>query len=138
MTTHLSLSEHARDRTLEEIGNWAISSDFPVILVGDFNAGVPEVMSILDRFGFEDISLQIHPEWATESSGYTFNSWEPKSRIDFVLYRAGKDCHLQITDAVLLGLDGTSFPGLKAVGGVSDARNTLFASDHRFVQVEFA
>eukprot|EP00475_Leptophrys_vorax_P020329 TRINITY_DN277_c0_g1_i5.p2 TRINITY_DN277_c0_g1~~TRINITY_DN277_c0_g1_i5.p2 ORF type:complete len:257 (-),score=67.59 TRINITY_DN277_c0_g1_i5:622-1392(-) len=140
MTTHLTLSEGARDRTLAEIGVLSSRNDFPTILVGDFNAGAPEVMNILGRYGFKDIVLDVHPDWSTSEEGFTFNSWEKKKRIDLILYRPSPEVHslqLQIVGANLFGGEGRHFEGLKPVGGVSDARNTSFASDHLFVEAEF-
>jgi hypothetical protein len=139
MTAHLTLSAEARDRTLAEIGVLASRSSFPSIIVGDFNAGAPEVMKVLSKYGFKDITLDIHPEWASTEAGFTFSSWHPRSRIDLILYRSGADksADLKIIAANLLGREGRFFEGLKAVGGVSDARDTLFASDHMFVEAEF-
>ncbi len=140
MTTHLSLSETARDRTLEEIGDYAKKSEFPTILVGDFNAGAPEVMKVLSKYGFVDSALEIHPEWESEPSGFTFNTWSEKSRIDLVLYRPSDSADsfkLTPVAAKLLGDNGKIVPGLSAIGGVSETRDTLYPSDHKFVEIDY-
>jgi endonuclease/exonuclease/phosphatase family metal-dependent hydrolase len=142
MTTHLTLSESSRDRTLEEIGAFAEQSEFPTILVGDFNAGAPEAMKILSKYGFIDSALEIHPEWEKDPSGYTFNTWFEKSRIDLVLCRPSTSSFsdglkLSTSAANLLGTSGKRIPGLSSAGGVSDTKDLLFPSDHKFVEIDY-
>lgn len=131
LVTHLSLSEKARTRTLREIGDFAAKLQGPVVLLGDFNMEIKDANSVLETdFGFQDAWRRTHPE-ASEEKGWTFNSWEMKSRIDFVFVRNVSPIDIQV-----VGEEGVSFPPeqfLEPVGGVRDMKQTMFPSDHRFL-----
>lgn len=148
MTTHLSLSERARDRTLKEIAASSASISEPSILVGDFNAGAESIYAILNEKGFLDAGAEIHPEWTQSSTGFTFSSWNPKQRIDFVFYRQGSQNHLENREmlqdlqlkpieATITGRTSVPISGLHPKGGVQDYNGKLFPSDHFFLAVDF-
>ena len=121
LTTHLSLSAAARKRTLPEVGALARSMlPQPSILVGDFNAqwedeGGPHMLadslsgaapsaspspppsqdqsrSPHSLFQFRDVWGQLHGTTpASEQRGWTFHSWDHRSRIDFVMHNSRGD-----------------------------------------------
>jgi endonuclease/exonuclease/phosphatase family metal-dependent hydrolase len=89
LTTHLSLSAAARERTLPQIGRLANSLlPEPSILLGDMNAAATDEPQMLLRepFYFRDAWTELHgssPE--AERKGQTFHAWDRRSRIDLVL-----------------------------------------------------
>jgi endonuclease/exonuclease/phosphatase family metal-dependent hydrolase len=87
--THLTLSDKARSRSAREI--WAhvqaIGGDERQLLGGDFNSepSDPLVRHLVDAPGdFVDLFDATANEG---DQGFTFESWEPRKRIDFVLAR---------------------------------------------------
>jgi endonuclease/exonuclease/phosphatase family metal-dependent hydrolase len=157
LVTHLSLSEKARARSLSEIGAVVEALSGPVVLVGDFNT-VLDGGNVLERvYGLSDAWVATHPRpvrvtpkphggesevcgvgpeqeftallTAWEREGWTFQAWDPRSRIDYIFTRG-----LQVVAATVEGKAGTTVKGLAPVGGVEDARDTLFVSDHWFVR----
>lgn len=131
-STHLSLSDAARRRTLDEIGEFAAAAGLPVVLVGDFNAeSAPGARpSLLTRHGFRDAWAEARGEAEADGeAGHTFGSWSPSKRIDYVMSRGMR--------AVAAGTAGTrgregAADGLPGVGGVDDLGGVLHASDHFF------
>ena len=145
LTTHLSLSLNARSRTLPEVSQFARGfATEPTVLVGDFNAQWNEGPQILTetRYGaFKDAWREKYPH-ADEAEGWTFNSWEHKSRIDFVLYKSHRghtQPHLTVDDTRIVGGEGRPIPspGLPPIGGVADMKDTMFPSDHMFLVTTF-
>jgi len=127
LTTHLSLSETARSRTLHEIGKYASTLLQPTILVGDFNMEMDSSTNVLTEYGFDDAWSATHGG-ESEQNGWTFNNWDMKSRIDYVLLKG-----IRAESVRVVGEKGQHMTGLKPVGGVSDMRETLYPSDHRFL-----
>lgn len=126
MTTHLSLSAKARKRTLPEIGQWTQHLQEPLVLLGDFNAQFQGDDNPLEtEFGFED-AWKAKQQPQQQDPGWTFNSWDPKSRIDYILVR-----NLQVDSISIEGKQGKKWPSyLEPVGGVGDMKQTMFPSDH--------
>jgi len=128
LTTHLSLSDAARTRTIREIGKYVETLEEPTIIVGDFNMVVTDENNILtNEFGLSDAWIETHPD-ASPEEGWTFSSWDLKSRIDYVFTKK-----INVTKIEIVGGDGEPAPGFPPVGGVSDMKNTMFPSDHRFL-----
>lgn len=131
MTTHLSLSKRARRRTLKEIGKWAAESKEPSVLVGDFNAefGARDSNPLVSKHGWHDAWADMHAAGAKQK-GWTFNTWEPKSRIDYVL--------LQGLTALGISVEGSKGEAwsthLWPIAGVKDMKRTMFPSDHMFLK----
>jgi endonuclease/exonuclease/phosphatase family metal-dependent hydrolase len=151
MTTHLSLSLQARTRTLPEVSSF-ISSSFPSepsILVGDFNAQFNEGPSILTRKefgGFQDAWRRRHREVESEAEldqlGWTFHSWSPRSRIDFVFFRSFEGQTIPVLDVEemqVIAKEGEGLKGeeLQPIGGVVEMKDTMYPSDHRFLSTVF-
>jgi endonuclease/exonuclease/phosphatase family metal-dependent hydrolase len=163
LTTHLSLSRGARLRTLPEVG--AVANALlpePSLVVGDFNAPYSEGPHVLsaEPFRFRDAWQKVHgkdegKDELARRRGFTFHSWDHRSRIDFVFYNSrleqGGDSSdddggghptipsLHPTSIEVLGSEGRSIAHapLPAVGGVEDMRDTLFPSDHLFLAAKF-
>lgn len=148
LTTHLSLSLRARQRTLPEVNSFASSfGSEPTILVGDFNAQFADGPSLLTDASiggsFRDAWSEVHgstPE--SDRMGWTFNSWDHRSRIDFIFYRSipgQMKTELQISRIEVTGTEGRSLDGepLPPIGGVADMKDTMFPSDHMFLVGEF-
>eukprot|EP00808_Paulinella_micropora_P012310 g76839.t1 len=128
MTTHLSLSAKARQRSLHEIGNWAKKFTTPSVLVGDFNTEMkPETDILQTEFGWKDVWMDLKPSIPKESS-WTFNSWKPSKCIDFVKVHG-----LQPISVDVVGSEGVAMTGFKPVGGIQDMKDMMYASDHRFL-----
>lgn len=115
---HLTLSDAARTRSMNELRQWMSQFEKPHFIMTDFNAqSDSEAMKVL----LGDKTLSMRDSWAdsTVTTDWTFTTLEaePKKRIDFVLYsELGSD--LRITEKSLS-------PGESK------------ASDHRALNVEF-
>eukprot|EP00474_Spongospora_subterranea_P008584 CRZ09042.1 hypothetical protein [Spongospora subterranea] len=132
ITTHLSLSETARARTIPEVYSMvqSLSADGtqPVVLTGDFNAESADVEHLLPKM--VDTWKAKHSEDEHAPSGLTFNSWYPESRIDFIFTTPQLS---PIYSSVVGGGPGQPVPGGLAPGfGVDYTRNVIFPSDHMF------
>lgn len=123
--THLSLSRDARLRTIEEIGRRVAGPrDTPAVLVGDMNCVFDdEAGDWAARYGLTDAWKALHPD----QDGWTFNSWEPKSRIDYIFSRG-----LRPEKVSIQGAESVPNERLWATGGVRDMKDQLFPSDHMF------
>lgn len=147
LSTHLSLSLAARARTLPEVSHFA--SGFlpePTILTGDFNAVYTAGPSLLTRpeFGeFKDAWSSVHGDSeASDREGWTFHAWDHRTRIDFVFSKSEPGetrPSLVPVEARVVGKEGWSLKGeaLPPIGGVADMKDTLFPSDHMFLEVAF-
>jgi endonuclease/exonuclease/phosphatase family metal-dependent hydrolase len=100
--THLSLSATARRRTVVEIWQWIVQFDGPSVLVGDLNATPDDdaIRFLTGQLELEGAKGDFRDAWQTLYSnsdiaelkqGFTFFSWEPTKRIDFVLVRGNID-----------------------------------------------
>eukprot|EP00457_Paulinella_chromatophora_P003233 gb/GEZN01003239.1/.p1 GENE.gb/GEZN01003239.1/~~gb/GEZN01003239.1/.p1 ORF type:complete len:505 (+),score=60.59 gb/GEZN01003239.1/:529-2043(+) len=128
LNTHLSLSAKARDRTLREIGHWAKKFSDPAVLVGDFNMELQPENDILGSvFGWQDAWMALHSSQPEENS-WTFNSWNPSKCIDFV-----KLLDLEALAINVVGTEGVPMSGYAPIGGISDMKGEMYASDHRFL-----
>lgn len=96
LVSHLSLSSDARDRSFREIGEFSqkisqlpdSSYTIPTILVGDFNAVISSSNELATTYGFDDVwSVLQQRDKPTDSTGFTFSSWNPHKRIDYVFSR---------------------------------------------------
>mmetsp|Transcript_15097 Transcript_15097/g.21002 ORF Transcript_15097/g.21002 Transcript_15097/m.21002 type:complete len:219 (+) Transcript_15097:199-855(+) len=128
--THLSLSSSARTRTLEEIAEYVKSFDGPKVLVGDFNAILEqEEPSFIQRHGLKDCWRSLNPSEA----GWTFSSWTPKSRIDYIFSQG-----LEPEYARIWGTESWSIPK-ELVSPEEHVRfdGKIFPSDHMFLACEF-
>mmetsp|Transcript_9216 Transcript_9216/g.14966 ORF Transcript_9216/g.14966 Transcript_9216/m.14966 type:complete len:476 (-) Transcript_9216:145-1572(-) len=128
--THLSLSLSARTRTLEEIAKYVKSFDGPKVLVGDFNAVLEQEDPLfIQRHGFKDCWRSLNPSEA----GWTFSSWTPKSRIDYIFSQG-----LQPDNAHIWGTESWSIPK-ELVNPEEYAKfdGKFYPSDHMFLACEF-
>lgn len=133
ITTHLSLSHIARERSLNELSEFAKLSHLPVILAGDFNCESEEVMGGLVNSPFIDTWVELEGA----SPGYTFNSWDIKSRIDFIFLSSGGV--LKPLSASIFGdVPITIEENLPPLGGVDKYNHKMYPSDHLFLSVDFA
>jgi len=111
---------------MEEIGKFINSDETPAIIVGDFNSEIlKELPEWPGKFGLTDTWKALNPD-QPESQGWTFNSWFPKSRIDYIFSR-----HLT---PLQFSIEGTSTipTNLPPIAGVDDMKGVLFPSDHMF------
>ncbi len=125
-TSHFALNPRARERNALEVMRFVReqSGATPSILVGDLNE-VPESPSIRFLVGDRNIEGEtgdwidcwtaVHPD----QLGYTYASWEPVRRIDFVLAR------------------NFARPPVAAQLVGDESRNGVYASDHIGILVEF-
>jgi hypothetical protein len=136
LTTHLSLSPAARKRSFVEIGDFAHQLTpvaAPVVLTGDMNAVLDEENRVLTEvFDFEDGWKSVHGD-VPEQDGWTFSSWEPRSRIDYILTLG-----LRPLTFTIEGKEGELQGALAAVGGVQDMKGTMYPSDHWFPVATYA
>lgn len=100
ITTHLAAGEEARDARLqqvEQLREWAVSSNTPVILGGDFNAepASDEVAAL--RATCSDVWLELG-----RSAGETFASDRPTRRIDYWFTARRSGASLTPMDASLM------------------------------------
>jgi len=114
---HLTLSDAARTRSMNELRQWMSGFEKPHFIMTDFNAqSDSEAMKVL----LGDQNLSMRDSWFdASSSDWTFTTLEsePKKRIDFVLYsEMGRELRI---------LEKSLSPG--------DSK----ASDHRALNVEF-
>jgi endonuclease/exonuclease/phosphatase family metal-dependent hydrolase len=131
LNTHQTLSDKARERTLREIGTYIQEQALPCVIVGDFNAVfTPETDVLGNEFGLEDAWLATHPD-ATEEEGWTFQSWDPRSRIDYIYYSQDT---LEAETMEILGKDSEPAPDARPLAGVEDMRDLMYASDHWFLK----
>jgi len=133
MSTHLSLSDIGRPRQTKQIAQWR-PTQRPQILGGDFNAepDSPSLLPLLDA-GYSDAwqAATLRPgtpcgraedDRAIEQ-GFTFPSWEPIKRIDFIMSRGAA-----LTPRTLW---------LHGRCGLGHPQRHRHASDHRAIVVEF-
>ena len=80
------------------------------------------------KYGFDDAWVKSGKGREKKKNGYTFNSWKPSKRIDYILYRGGRSLSARVA-----GTEPASFPDIKPVGGVEKMRGKLFPSDHFFL-----
>lgn len=136
LNTHLSLSKRARARTLAEIWRYAAKFKDPVVVMGDMNSELEkEHPEVFDKYGFVDAWREVHSPDEPEEKGWTFNSWEPKKRIDYILLRR-KDTRRGAVVVEKISVEGTKWEeqkGVEPVGGVTDMRDRMYPSDHRFI-----
>lgn len=134
VSTHMSLSHTARLRTLKELGDFAIRSEYPVIICGDFNSELDDVGPILQDYGFTDTWINFHDR---RTNGNTFNSWDRWSRIDMIFWN--QDHGISPIKTELFGSTPMELlEDLPPQGGVQDYGGVLYPSDHLFVMVEFS
>jgi len=133
LTTHLSLSERARWKTLQQIGEYIKGLEGPVILTGDFNNPIGsnihplDPTEILGEAGMRDAFLEAG-YGGPGQRGMTFPSWGPTKRIDAVYVRG-----VSVSDFELLGSGSIEcHPALPSAGECCNRYNGLFASDHLF------
>lgn len=124
--SHFSLSQNARVSNAAEVWRFMQeqSGDTPAVLVGDLNA-VPGERAIRFLRGEEEVdgmSADLDDCWTVahpDAPGFTYASWDPVRRIDYVLAR--------------------NLPGpvrsATVVGG--EAVNGVYASDHMGIVVDF-
>jgi len=127
--THLSLSVQARRRTMAEIGEYVSSFKEPGILLGDFNSVVAEEQGQwIKKFNLVDTWQISKVEGGDDANeGFTFSSWDPRSRIDYIF---AKD--LTTRNVSIVGK--RSIPSdLPAIAGVKDMKGRLHPSDHLFL-----
>ena len=86
LLAHLSLGEKERSKQIEELIKIVNSIKNPVILMGDFNTfnGEEEIQKLLDK-----THLHHKFEMDKKSETYTFPSYHPKRRLDYVLTSKG-------------------------------------------------
>lgn len=205
LTTHLSLSHAARQRTLPEIARFVAQlgerdGAHPTLLTGDFNAQFdqgPQLLTREENGAFVDAWMESQrlkrerkrkaaanskegecesddhsdcngdeddssandpasrsspssstasPNASTESEsddclGWTFNAWDPRSRIDFILLKSDSTMRPRVVvdSTRVVGSEGVSLQGeaLPPIGGVSDMKDTMFPSDHMFLAASF-
>jgi endonuclease/exonuclease/phosphatase family metal-dependent hydrolase len=86
--THFSLSQAARVANAREVVGFteADSGDRPCVVMGDLNAepGSTEIRYLTEEQGFLDCWPAVYPD----APGFTYASWDPVRRIDYVLARA--------------------------------------------------
>jgi len=159
LNTHLSLSAKARARSFVELGNIArevalsarallaeaghrhqaghlesamdddaFVAQFPVVLVGDFNAVLQSDDAVFSKYQFTDPWTKLHPH----ENGFTFSSWEPRSRIDYTLVRGA----VQPLNITIEGKMPQARRGLAPIGGVQDMQGLLYPSDHFFLALD--
>mmetsp|Transcript_5265 Transcript_5265/g.7751 ORF Transcript_5265/g.7751 Transcript_5265/m.7751 type:complete len:459 (+) Transcript_5265:40-1416(+) len=122
--THLSLSEKARERTMEEVAEYVNSFPEPSVIVGDFNSVIHKELPDWPQYhGFQDVWKEIYPS----AEGLTFSSWLPRSRIDYIF--ASKQ--LKTLEVTIEGKDSKP-SDLPPIGGVYNMKGVLFPSDHMF------
>ncbi|GAB5372326.1 hypothetical protein AAMO2058_001655800 [Amorphochlora amoebiformis] len=134
LTTHLSLSERARKRTLHEITAYIDDLEGPVILTGDFNNPIGssdhplDPSEILSTAGLKDAFLAAG-YGGPGQRGNTFPSWKPIKRIDGVYTRG-----LIINEFEHRGTEPVKCDaGLPRAGECCRGENGfLFPSDHTF------
>eukprot|EP00602_Paraphysomonas_sp_CaronLab_P009893 CAMPEP_0185036576 /NCGR_PEP_ID=MMETSP1103-20130426/29731_1 /TAXON_ID=36769 /ORGANISM="Paraphysomonas bandaiensis, Strain Caron Lab Isolate" /LENGTH=500 /DNA_ID=CAMNT_0027574151 /DNA_START=248 /DNA_END=1750 /DNA_ORIENTATION=+ len=154
MTTHLSLSEMGRRRSVHAIGNHSqfdCSGDVQV-LTGDFNAEA-------DEYSYEfltdtrkdveesDISCGYVDAWVNSSAerhtseGFTYPSCQPEKRIDFILVRnstTAADRSVKwkaVVESSHIAGQATTLDTAHRVGsreglGMLDMDSPIWASDH--------
>jgi endonuclease/exonuclease/phosphatase family metal-dependent hydrolase len=79
LTTHLSLSDNARNRSIVEIGNYITKiNDSPVALMGDFNSLYDDnIAQLVVKYNLTDCWQQRKgPTQLTDQSSWTFNNWQ--------------------------------------------------------------
>ena len=123
--SHFSLSAQARETNALEVAGFVqeLSGDRPAVLMGDLNA-LPHTRPIRFLCGeaeidgatgdFVDLWTLAHPQ----DPGFTYASWEPTHRIDYVL---GRNLPRGVTSAMVVG---------------GEAVNGVYPSDHLGVVVE--
>ncbi len=86
LLAHLSLGKRARAKQINELISIVNSIKNPVILMGDFNTfnGEEEIQRLLDK-----THLRHKFEMDKKSQTYTFPSYHPKRRLDYVLTSKG-------------------------------------------------
>ena len=136
MTTHMSLSERARARTVHEIGKYIQTIREPIILVGDMNSEASDIfiLTLIKEYKFLDLWPFLHGlNNSRSSSAYTFNSYFPKSRIDYIFIKNNNNNIIKPTRIFIEANIGIHMTGLAPTGGVSDMKESLFPSDHMFL-----
>ena len=86
LLAHLSIGKKSRAKQIEELIKIVNSIKNPVILMGDFNTfnGEEEIQKLLDK-----THLHHKFEMDKKSQTYTFPSYHPKRRLDYVLTSKG-------------------------------------------------
>jgi len=134
LTTHLSLSEKARVRTLQEIVDYAKTLEGPIVLTGDFNNPIGskahriDPTAILSQAGFKDGFLEAG-YGGPGQRGLTFPSWNPIKRIDAVYVRGLVVSEFELRGSRHIKCD----EGLESAGDMCRYRSrNLWVSDHLF------
>ncbi len=98
---HMGLNDHERQTAVEMIRRILDETDIPVILMGDFNAEPNEeiLRPLFNRLNDTDKKSE-------SSDHFTFASYEPKKKIDYILYR-GLKC---VKSTVLKEIVSDHFP----------------------------
>mmetsp|Transcript_22682 Transcript_22682/g.29672 ORF Transcript_22682/g.29672 Transcript_22682/m.29672 type:complete len:223 (+) Transcript_22682:3-671(+) len=152
--THLSLSERARERSVQELMAYARKgAGVAQFLLGDLNAEPQEPAVKYLRgsqnmlggdFGdFKDLWLELHSEPKPNStdaeekfSALTFPSCDPVKRIDFIFGRTMKEKEMDIVSCELKGQEPTPETYNNSMVeniGMLDHNSPIWASDHRAV-----
>lgn len=135
ITTHLSLSERARRRTLKEIADYVGGLDGPVVVTGDFNNPIGSDHALDPSFILAEAGLKDAYGDTESRQAFTFPSWDPIKRIDAVYTRG-----VSVDGVGMAGRDpercvGTASPVggcCRRTGVPEQQRMRLFASDHTF------
>jgi len=127
-SSHLSLSHRSRKRTVVELWKYFEKhfeqNNYPQILVGDMNAEPNDIFIrfLIGKEQLNDLSGNMIDAWDylyPNDKGYTFPTYSPIKRIDFVLYR------------------GLIKPLSASILGQQAPRETM-SSDHLPLLVDFA
>lgn len=147
-TSHLSLSEKARKRSVIEIYHFMKKDEknkLMQVLVGDLNAksdkesikfleGISELNGI--KSDLKDSYKMIYENEVNDKNKelFTFESNRPRKRIDYILYR--NSCNISISDYKVIGQK--AYPGTENRKNYDmiDKNSPIYASDHRGVYVD--
>lgn len=148
-TTHLSLGEKARERSVIEIYHFMKidqNNKLMQVLVGDLNSK-SDTDSIQFLQGYKELEglksdlkdsykvlYENEPNKNDKKDLFTFESNRPRKRIDYVLYR--NSCNITINNYDIIG--EKAYPGSenRKIGDMVDKNSPIFASDHRGVYVD--
>ena len=120
--SHFALTVTARERAVVELWEWIQTFPEPHIFMGDLNAE-PDDIAIEFLTGKKEINgitgdfKDAYIEFGNTLFEYTFQSWEPVKRIDFVLYRGFHS----VLDFKLLGTSPKE---------IENREEPLWSSDH--------